>query len=287
MKFKYYNNEGSEFAKGVIDFNKVHATVQKHMRKGFRLHINQGEKTFYFKAANTEIRDEWFECFSQVISRVSANLFDIKFNSKYFWRKDSITAKEFIDTADSGDILLFRKHSFLPKMQRTITSSEYDHVGMIVITEDQGERKCLLLESVYYDDGVRLVDLSDPESFKVLLRSHIKLVYRKLMGVDKSDDFIDDLGEGLGKVLNKKYGINFFNFWRRSGQLEVSDKRSFHCAELVAKMYKLLGLINNPKGSSRYLPDTFSQHRKLKLARGYLGPEQIVCFSDSDSAYSK
>ena len=169
-----------------------------------------------------------------------------------YWRKESITAKEFIDTAENGDILLFRRDAFLCKMQRTITSSEYDHVGMIIQTEEKGQRKILLLESVYYDGGVRLVDLSDPESLHALLTSETMLVYRKLTGIERDEFFVQDLTEALSKVLHKKYGIHFFNFWRRSNRFnDIGENRKFHWGELVAKMYKMIGLIEDNKGSWR------------------------------------
>lgn len=34
--------------------------------------------------------------------------------------------------ADTGDILLFKSSSFVTKVQRTITRSEYDHVAMLL-----------------------------------------------------------------------------------------------------------------------------------------------------------
>lgn len=250
MKFKYYKTKNSEYVKGIIDFTKLHVSVEKRLRRRFRIIVNQGQKYFEFKCSTHEERNEWVDKISEAISKVQKAKFDIEFNSKAYWRKEAITASEFLANADSGDILLFRKHSFLPKMQRVISSSHYDHVGMIIVTEEQGERKVLLLESVYYDGGVGLIDLTDKDSFRTLLRSHTKLVYRKLDNIERDDDFVDDLQEALFKVLNKKYGMNFFNFWRKSSQMkEITDTRSFHCAELVAKMYKVLGLINTAKGS--------------------------------------
>lgn len=77
--------------------------------------------------------------------------------------------------------------------------------------------------------------------------------------------------------------MHFFNFWRESGALlDMKNSRSFHCAELVAKFYKMMKIITDKKGSSRYLPDSFSQSSSIKLAQGSLGPEQIICFSESD-----
>ena len=121
---------------------------------------------------------------------------------------------------------------------------------MIILTEVNKQRKVLLLESVYYDGGVRLVDLSDAESIHNLLTSHTMLAYRKLNKVERDEIFVQDIAEALSKVLHKKYGMNFFNFWRRSNRFnDIGDDRKFHCGELVAKMYKMIGLIDDSKGS--------------------------------------
>jgi len=232
--------------------------VQKVGHKKFSICIKyNNDRTFIFKATDKHNRDEWVKCINASIKAVQLNSSSIavlnpirtEFNSKAYWRKESITSEEFLKTVDSGDIILFRKHAFMPKMQRTITNSEYDHVAMLVIAQDGKERKLLMLESVYYDGGVRLIDLSDPESFNILLNSHTKLVYRKLNGVKRDQGFIDEMEDAIYNVLDKKYGMHFFNFWRRSNVAEVSKTRSFHCAELVAKMYKMIGLIESEKGS--------------------------------------
>ena len=44
-----------------------------------------------------------------------------------------IDVDEFKDHADNGDLLLFKSQTFGTKVQRVVTRSEYDHVGMIVL----------------------------------------------------------------------------------------------------------------------------------------------------------
>ena len=160
---------------------------------------------------------------------------------------------------------------------------------MIIKTEIEGEDKLLLLESVYHDGGVRLIDLSDKESMSNLLSHNTKIVYRKLEGIDRDDEFITMASHALSLVLNKKYGMHFFKFWSQSNAgMENEDNgntpnRSYHCAELVAKFYKMMDLVTDPKGSSRYLPDTFAQTSGLKLEdAATLSHEQVICFSESD-----
>lgn len=68
-----------------------------------------------------------------------------------YWREDLITEAEFMKTAETGDILLFRSFNHsktvsilslmrrtqnLPaKLQRSFTGSKYDHVGMVMILD--------------------------------------------------------------------------------------------------------------------------------------------------------
>lgn len=256
-EFRYYKSHDSLYPSGVFDFDKTCLTVKASGTAKFVVSLERKkdsdtDKTFEFKAASGEERDQWVGVLQDIVRAKASNVFDLRFNTKKCYKKQSITAQEFIDTADNCDILLFRRHAFLCKMQRTLTSSEYDHVGMVVITEDDGERKVLLLESVYYDHGVRLLDLSDPESLRALVGSHTVLVYRKLTGVERDDAFIQDLSDAVSRVLHKKYGMNFFNFWRRSSNgMQIADDRKFHCAELVVKMYKMLGFVSDAKSSSR------------------------------------
>lgn len=45
---------------------------------------------------------------------------------------DSISEKEFFNTAETGDILLFYTKNTGAKIQRMITNSDFDHVAMVV-----------------------------------------------------------------------------------------------------------------------------------------------------------
>ena len=50
----------------------------------------------------------------------------------FYENKDSLTEREFIDTAETGDILLFFTENTGAKIQRFLTNSDYDHVAMVV-----------------------------------------------------------------------------------------------------------------------------------------------------------
>ena len=48
------------------------------------------------------------------------------------WKFDTITEKQFIDSANSGDLLLFRGSSKSSKLTRTVLNSYFDHVALVL-----------------------------------------------------------------------------------------------------------------------------------------------------------
>ena len=50
-----------------------------------------------------------------------------------FTRLATITEKKFLCSVDTGDVLLFRSNNMIaPWLTRTLTSSNFDHVGLII-----------------------------------------------------------------------------------------------------------------------------------------------------------
>jgi hypothetical protein len=56
--------------------------------------------------------------------------------------------EDFVRQADTGDLLLFRSKQFGGKVTRTITKSDFDHVGMILKFEDL-ENEIFMLDATY------------------------------------------------------------------------------------------------------------------------------------------
>ena len=92
-----------------------------------------------------------------------------------FWKKcDRINEETFLQEADSGDIILFKGKSISSGITRKVTSSEYDHVAMVITFQDDDE--IYLLESTI--EGVHIVTWTELKTYKDLLYSRI--VWRKL-----------------------------------------------------------------------------------------------------------
>jgi len=57
----------------------------------------------------------------------------------------------------------------------------------------------------------------------------------------------------------------------------MDEDRTFFCSELVAKMYKVLGILDSEEPSSSFFPGNFSAKKKLPLKPGsQLGPEYFI-----------
>ena len=194
-----------------------------------------------------------------------------------FWKTFRFSEEEFIKTAKTGDVLLFRGKSFLSKFQRFFTTGEYDHVAMLF---KFGE-KLVLFEST----GQIGVDLLDWNAFinNKWHNLYTKLSYRKLY-YRLSEDEIEQLEDFAQKVRGKKYKMNPVKIWRKSSNRDASgdikESKSYFCSELVASAFKRIGLLPENVSATQYWPNNFASNSTLNLQKdAYLGDEYLIDFS--------
>jgi hypothetical protein len=60
----------------------------------------------------------------------------------------------------------------------------------------------------------------------------------------------------------------------RSSEVD-SEKNSYFCSSLVAKLYKKLGLLDPVVSSTRYMPYNFSDKEKLAIMNGKYGYAEL------------
>lgn len=64
---------------------------------------------------------------------------------------------------------------------------------------------------------------------------------------------------------------------RKSSGEEEEPERGYFCSELVAKVYKKLGLLEKEKASSSYWPVDFTSRGGLNLFESaFLGEERLI-----------
>lgn len=118
------------------------------MNLGFliRIVILGSNKKFKFKCKDLENLKQWIFSIQLNISSSEAykkpNVL-ISMQPR-FWKYLRILEKNFRECANTGDIILFKSRNPRSIFVRAITSSEYDHIGMILRFAD---KKIGLLES--------------------------------------------------------------------------------------------------------------------------------------------
>jgi len=107
--------------------------------------------------------------------------------------------------------------------------------------------------------------------------------------VERSDTMIDKLEIFLKEAVGNKYGISTSKLlFQRNTVVPkknkyIDDDRTFFCSELVAKAYKVLGIMEDDGRPSNYFyPASFSsKSTALNLAVGSnLGPELNIAIDN-------
>lgn len=248
----YYRNPDDPTPAGLLNLERLEARVKitKKDKLVFSVLVDGCKREFKFKAKTQEERNQWgSEIIKHIVQTNDSRTKDADLiKERKFWKQcDKVNQETFIKEADSGDILLFRGKTFASKMTRKFTSSDYDHVAMVLTFQDDDE--IYLLEAT--SDGVHVVSWSDLNRFRDQIYS--KIVWRKLYA-NRDDDFCEILSTFVEAVEDKKYKITLGKLCRRQSVMPRRDQliksgsfveknRTFFCSELIAKAFKTLGLL--------------------------------------------
>lgn len=286
-KFKYYENQESLQHLGVIDFNKVEASVYPVVDtpKCFKITLNGSTKQLFFKAKDEDEWLKWVSKLDEIIQASKGKHLSLKITDPKFWKDEYISMHEFRQHADNCDLLLFKSKTFTTKLHRAFTKSNYDHVGMLVLWETDDNANTIFLLEAVADEGVRLVEFLP--NLDAYFDVYSKIAYRPLQSMERDEVLLTNLDSYLEEVLGKSYEVSFTKFFRKSISLKSHEgkyiedvNRKFQCAELVAKMYKVLGILSESIHSNKYLPAHFTNKRSIQLEKGTFGPEWTMYKSD-------
>lgn len=160
---------------------------------------------------------------------------------KKFWREKRITNLVFQFQANSGDLILFKGKSISAKIQRSLTGSEYDHIGIIL---KYANDDIVILDSCG-NRGVGLISWRAFINLKFFKLYH-KIVWRKLEA-KRNEQFINKLDKFIRFALKKKYCCSLTKLLRKKPKKTDDNldnsKKTFFCSELVAAAYKYLNLL--------------------------------------------
>lgn len=176
-------------------------------------------------------------------------------------------------------------------MTRKLTHSKFDHVALI-LKFDVEEDEVFFLDATSI--GVTVNRWSKFKSTSMNFLYHI--FYRQLIS-GRDDRMIDALDTFMKTTIGNKYNLSlkeilFKKTTQRQGidmdlstdyssiEAEDLDNRQFFCSELVAKAYKVCGLINTERASCQFLPADFSSCKLSKLENGSSLKEELLIVMD-------
>ncbi|KAM3135611.1 hypothetical protein pb186bvf_012282 [Paramecium bursaria] len=279
--FKYWLINGE--LQGVLNFDLQFYDFQEIFdQKGFVVEfrlkpVGKCEKIFQFKGENLK---QWCDLIKVHLDASMGRVQKLTTlcNVKQYWRNECLSIEQLLETAEDGDLLLFRGKDLNCQFQRAFTQSQYDHVAMIIRMEQN---------QIYFFEALPLhgVGLCRWQSFisRKWYELYEKICLRKLH-VERDNNFRAKFHDFVNNNIGKQYSINPTKFLTFQSQIAMDQKkqenRTYFCSELVAKCYKHLNLLPIEYSSTQYWPGSFSQeNKKLKLLYGSLSPEFLIDFS--------
>lgn len=273
-KLYYFKNTVGRKPKGVINFDLVSIDIVDVSNSCEFILAPQGcRRKFRIRAESKEIKQDWLislhdhVTISEGRSRKMVRVASVS----EWWRIDRISELQFMNVADTGDILLFRSKDATARLQRCLLNSKYDHVAM-VIRYATGE--LALLESTSLD-GVSIVRWQDFTSYRWHLLYNM-IVFRHLE-TERNDEMIQKLEDFICKVKGMQYLLNPIGIIKKRDP--TGPDQGFFCSQLIASAYKEIGVLHSGVPSVSVLPGHFSYEHTLQLVdRAFLGEEQLIDF---------
>ena len=195
-----------------------------------------------------------------------------------FWKYSRLCEEDFQKIADTGDILLFKTPEFGSQLQRFITNSNYNHIA-VVLRSSTGALKFIEATIEY---GVDIIDWDTFIAYNCY-QSFERIVHRRLCGFERTKQRLIKLEEFIKVAKNKRYSLAATKLLRvhctNDSDMNIKEDKTYFCSELVASIFKNLGLLPQDISASQYWPVSFSSRAGLRLQEGaYLDEEKLLEF---------
>jgi hypothetical protein len=187
----------------------------------------------------------------------------------------ALSLDEAIATAATGDVWLFRGHSFADRAIRTVTNAPVNHVGMVVALDDLPP---LLwhaelgrsLPDVWTGERQRGVQLHRlEEAVRTWEERYGQRAWvRQLEGAvgrEHEDRLMAVIDSYDGRPFPTTLGLARRWLTGRIRRRRPSSLETIYCAELVATTYVAMGLLPDEKAASWYDPGRFWSGDRIEL----------------------
>ena len=110
-----------------------------------------------------------------------------------------------------------------------------------------------------------------------------RVVYRRLV-MDRTKEQLLRLENFIKVARTKRYSLAMTKLFRKKyakdSDQNIKPDKTYFCSELVASVYKNLGLLPHKISASQYWPVSFSSRKSVKLLNGaFLDEEKLLEFN--------
>ena len=170
----------------------------------------------------------------------------------------------------AGDILLVSSSAIITHGVKLATSSQWDHVAMIVSLRGKPNRLRLFEATM---EGVECYALDD--ALRVYKESN-KIAIRRLRTV-RTKQMMKGLHDFVDEVKGRPYKQDYWQLVRSVyGANQQDDLSSLFCSQLIAAAYITMELLPPDIPSNNYLPGDFAGNITQRLLKGKLGPPIVI-----------
>jgi hypothetical protein len=212
-----------------------------------RFNIVLPGRTFEFRVSDSETCHQWFGEVKRYIDQSDCCQYKVVQEIKRAWKFDNISEKQFLQEADTGDLLLFKSESAPSFLTRAFTNSQFDHVAMILKFENEEDEIFLVEATGNY--GVSLNKWGNLRANVGNDKFYRRIIYRKI-DFERDDRMVDSLELFLKEAIGQNYGMTPGKLFRNHTMAKtekdremIDSSRTFFCSELVAKAFKVLGIL--------------------------------------------
>lgn len=198
-----------------------------------------------------------------------------------------------LSSLETGDIILFRGHSWLSYALEWLGRSYYSHVGMII--KNPSFMDSSLPDGIYLlESGWNPIPDSEDHKLKYGVQLHLfsdilgecesQSVYVRRVRCERNVSFYQRLDTIHKAIHNRPYDLNLWDWLRALYHLDIytsikpsksATTTSFWCSALIAYVFEELGLIN-PICWTEVVPRDFSLWSSRLEFRCTVGGEELI-----------
>ena len=268
-KLFYFKSPELKYPNGVIDFDQVRINLTKEENMLILNPCNQSN-TFTVKLYNNDELETWHTSLQSVIEGSRGWIEDKTALGKKakFWKNERISEIEFLNEADTGDLVIVRNENLASKLTRTFHGNAHDTLALVI---------------KYVNGKVALLAGNDKEVASLVMWDKFLLakaqgpgkVFWRRLTVDKSDEMMMQLEEFVMSLKENQTSLDLSSGTESEGKKHHGSLGS----EVIVSAFKEMGIISKDFSAKQYSPEDFSTKKEIILELGAtLGRELLLDF---------